>query len=509
MYNLTNYLMSKTNNSRNYFAFLRMWQSGVLLSAAALLMASCAKDGYDDDERFTSSVTGSSLTSPKAESITVTPSADGKSQTITWDVVKGAGGYLFSFYDTGNLDEPIVKDSLVDGCSVTVKREEDMNYRVDLRTAANTKLNNAEASETTQYTFSTFTATFKTIPAGSDLNEWFAANPIPDESIGENLNYDLEAGGQYTVSNVLDFDAHWVTLRSNSKTNPATIKYTDAASCINFAAPFNAKYLHFDCSGMAANIGAFGFSKEPTAERDAETGFVIFGDNTTFVNCTFDNVNGFFFWDNRKGQKVAAVQFLIDNCVVALTPPAFIKAGVIWTNNGGHINDLTISNSTFCNLSAEGDIYYFYQAGMYRAKDINMGADQGGPGNSVKYKNSTFYRIGYLNNEGEWGNYNGMNGKTDSYWTMTDCIFYSCSAKGGVPRRFLHGKTYSAGSNNCTFGNNTYMQADGSFDNVGNFDTSGTQIEEDPLFANPAAGDFHISGATQIARKTGDPRWLP
>ena len=47
MYNLTNYLMSKTNNSRNYFAFLRMWQSGVLLSAAALLMASCAKDGYD------------------------------------------------------------------------------------------------------------------------------------------------------------------------------------------------------------------------------------------------------------------------------------------------------------------------------------------------------------------------------------------------------------------------------------------------------------------------------
>ena len=260
---------------------------------------------------------------------------------------------------------------------------------------------------------------------------------------------------------------------------------------------------------MAANIGAFGFSKEPTAERDAETGFVIFGGNTTFVNCTFDNVNGFFFWDNRKGQKVAAVQFLIDNCVVALTPPAFIKAGVIWTNNGGHINDLTISNSTFYNLSAEGDIYYFYQAGMYRAKDINMGADQGGPGNSVKYKNSTFYRIGYLNNEGEWGNYNGMNGKTDSYWTMTDCIFYSCSAKGGVARRFLHGKTYSAGSNNCTFGNNTYMQADGSFDNVGNYDTSGTQIEEDPLFANPAAGDFHISGATQIARKTGDPRWLP
>jgi hypothetical protein len=129
--------------------------------------------------------------------------------------------------------------------------------------------------------------------------------------------------------------------------------------------------------------------------------------------------------------------------------------------------------------------------------------------NSVNYKNCTFYRIGYLNSEGEWGNYNGMNGKAESYWTMTNCIFYSCSAKGGVPRRFLHGKTYSASSGNVTFANNTYMQADGSFDNVGSYDTSGTQIEEDPQFANPAEGDFHISGPTQVARKTGDPRWLP
>ena len=83
------------------------------------------------------------------------------------------------------------------------------------------------------------------------------------------------------------------------------------------------------------------------------------------------------------------------------------------------------------------------------------------------------------------------------------------SAKGGVPRRFLHGKTYSASSGNVTFANNTYMQADGSFDNVGSYDTSGTQIEEDPQFANPTEGDFHISGPTQVARKTGDPRWLP
>jgi hypothetical protein len=472
------------------------------VGASVLFLTSCAKDGFDD-ESFDGGVSNAQVETISADDIKITSSADGKSQTISWPVVMGASGYRVNLIDASNPDAPIINDSIVDGCSVTGKREEDVNYKLTILPLGNAKKGNKDAAEVTSKEFSTFTKTFKTIPNGSDLNEWFAANPVPDDSIGRNLNYDLEAGGSYTISAVLDFDAHWVTLRSNSKSNPATITYTDATSCINFAAPFNVKYLHFDCAAMAANIGVFGFSKDPTAARDEATGFVILGGNTTIVNSTFDNVNGYFFWDSRKGQKVAAVQFLIDNCVVELTPPAFVKAGVIWTNNGGHINDLTISNSTFYNLTEAGDIYYFYQAGMYRAKDIGMTS------NSVNYKNSTFYRIGYLNNEGEWGNYNGMNGKAESYWTMTNCIFYACSAKGGVPRRFLHGKTYSATSGNVTFGNNTYMQADGSFDNVGSYDTSGTQIEEDPQFANPTQGDFHISGPTQVARKTGDPRWLP
>ena len=473
-----------------------------LTGASAFFLASCAKDGFDE-ETFDAGVSNTQVASISADDIKIDASADGKSQTFTWPVVMGAGGYRVSLIDAGNPDEPIINDSIVDGCSVTGKREEDVNYKLTILTLGNAKKGNKDAAEVTSKEFSTFTRTFKTIPNGSDLNEWFAANPVPDDSIGRNLNYDLEAGGSYTISATLDFNAHWVTLRSNSKSNPATITYTDAASSINFAAPFNVKYLHFDCAGMAANIGVFGFSKEPIAARDDATGFIIFGGNTTIVNSTFDNVNGYFFWDNRKDQKIAATQFLIDNCLVELTPPAFVKAGVIWTNKGGHINDLTITNSTFYNLTEAGDIYYFYQAGSYRAKDVGMAS------NSVNYKNSTFYRIGYLNSEGEWGNYNGMNGKAESYWTMTNCIFYSCSAKGGVPRRFLHGKTYSASSGNVTFANNTYMQADGSFDNVGSYDTSGTQIEEDPQFANPTEGDFHISGPTQVARKTGDPRWLP
>lgn len=474
-----------------------------LLGAGAMLMASCAVDGFED-ETVSSDVHGVTLESPNAADITVTNSADGKTQTFTWPVVDGAGGYLVSFYDAANMSEPIVNDSIVDGCSITVNREEDMNYLFTIRTLGNPKLNNAEAAQATSKEVTTFTPTYMTIPDGSDLNEWFAANPIPETAKTENLNYDLVAGGSYTVSSELDFDPYSVTLRSTSKTNHAKITYVGGAATISFANTLNVKYLDFDCAGMPKGNtgGVFGFSKSPTAERDAATGFVIIQNPVTIIGCNFDNVMGSFFTDNRKGQKVAAVTFLIDNCVVHLTPESAVKCGVIWTNNGGHINDFTISNSTFYNLEPSGDIYYFYQAGGYRAKDIGLAT------NSVNYLNSTFYRIGNHNTSdwGEWGNYNGMNGKTDSYWVMTNCIFFDCSNKGGVPRRFLHGKTNQP---TATFANNTYMAYDGTFQSYANYDNSGTVIEEDPKFADPSVADFHISGTTQVARKTGDPRWLP
>ena len=53
------------------------------------------------------------------------------------------------------------------------------------------------------------------------------------------------------------------------------------------------------------------------------------------------------------------------------------------------------------------------------------------------------------------------------------------------------------------------MKADGTFDDPGSYDKSGTDIKEDPQFRNPKSGDFTISGPTQVSLKTGDRRWLP
>ncbi len=469
----------------------------VKASFAALLllafgMASCTSDPLNE-ETWTPSVHNAQVESPKSDDITVVANAGGSTQTVSWPVVNGAGGYQVVLTDVG-ADE-VIADSLVDGCSVVFPREEDVNYKVSVLAKGNAKYNNTDAAAATVKEFSTFTPTFKTIPAG-DLNEWFAANPIPSEMKGENLNFDLIGGEKYTVSGALDFDGFTVTLRSTSKTNHAQVEYTTEKSEITFTAAFNAKYLDFDCHGMSGSKGVFGFSTNPTVEQDAATGFYLIKEPITIANCNFDNVNGYFLWDNKV--KTAAYTVLINNVLCHLTPSRSVES-VIWTNKGGHINDFTCQNSTFYNLDEANDCKYFYQAGGYRCTNLNLAT------NSVNYHNSTFYRIGW--NGGQWGNYNGMQGKNESFWVMTDCIFFGCSESGGVPRRFLHGQ--SGRQNTYTFSNNTYMALDGTFQPVGNYDISGTQIEEDPQFANPAAGDFHISGATQLARRTGDPRWLP
>lgn len=483
-----------------------------LLGASALFLTSCAEDGYDDDERFDAGVSNTQMEVVKADDITVTVSADGKSQTFTWPVVLGASGYRVRLIDVANPETPIINDSIVDGCSVTGKREEDVNYRLTILTIGNKAKGNTDASVEAVKDFSTFTPTYKLIPAGSNLNEWFAANPFPEETKSENLNFDLEGGAEYTLSATLNFGTQPVTLRSNSKTKHATINYTAEAS-ITFEAAFNLKYVDIDCSGMeigSTNHGIFAFSKEPVGQTATEidadkykwTGQII-ENPVTFVNCNVKNLKSYFFWDNQ--QKVCAVTMLVDNCVVHLAPEKSFAGGVFWTNKGGHINDLTVSNSTFYELPSCGfDYKYFYQAGGVSAHEIyNSDATT----NTLTYKNSTFYHVTW--NNGQWGNYNRMQGRAWSYWIMTDCIFYDCSTAGSVPRRFLHGQAYASSPANKTFSNNTYMKNDGTFQDPQNYDESGTIIEEDPMFADPANGNFTISGATQVARQTGDPRWLP
>ena len=479
---------------------------GILFIMTVALFVSCAQDGFDENEQFEAKVRNAQLESPKE--FTLTASADGKKQTIVWPVVYGASGYQVTLYDASNMSVALT-DSLVEGCTVTLDREEDVNYVLKILAKGNASLGNSDASEATQFTFSTFTPTFKTIPGGSDLNEWFAANPLPADKVGENLNFDLVGGAEYTVSGLLDFGANSVTLRSNSKSDWASITFTDVASEFSTSAGFVLKYLDIDCS--ASKAAFLSLSRTPAITPvvvnawGADYNFYRVKDNISILNCDITGVNSYFLWDNQVSVWYAD-NVLVDNCLVHLTTPKDSKAisgGYFWTNKGaGFFRNLTVNNSTFYN-TGEGDVKYFVQYGGFGNDQVKDPDTQlGWTDNTITYTNCTFYHVC---SSGQWGNYNGVAGKKTSYWIMKNCIFYDCSSSG-VARRFLAGKQNQT---TAEFENNTYMKIDGTFDNPSNYDNSGTDIKEDPQFADPANGDFTISGATQVARKTGDPRWLP
>jgi len=484
-----------------------------LLLTVGVLLASCARDGFDD-ESFNGTYPGyTNMPSPDASTITVKASSDKQSQTITWEAVEGAGTYTVSVYqgDSPNPQEnAIVKDRVVRVNYITVPRQEKTYYSATIKVNDNPAENNTAAEGFTPFSWGTFTIDIATIPGGTNLDAYFKANPIPVSFQGEDITYTLEAGAEYTVD-TLYADGYIFNLVGEDENNHSKVKFTGNHSSIMTGSALGLKNIDFD---LESSDDAFiKLVKNPVVQPqkinawDTDFYFYLIEDPISVINCNIKNMKSFFITDVKAHDSGMGVYFptnlLVDNCVVQMATPANNTnyAYFYMNNGGGFIKEMTISNSTFYNTTEFGFRYFTRYGGF--------GMDQartafGWETTTLTYKNSTFYNV--CQNDGQWGNYNGIFGKTTSYWVMTNCIFWNCSTSGSVPRRFLHGRA----SDTATFLNNTYMKADGTFQDPQNYDVSGTNIEEDPKFKDPANGDFHIgAGTKQATLGTGDPRWLP
>lgn len=451
----------------------------------SLFLVSCAQDGFKE-ETWSSDVHDQILVSPDADKIVVDKNADGSQWVITWPLVKGAKGFLCNVQNVTNPDVPavVVADSLVDGCSLTFPREEDSNYTLSIRAIGNEKYGNKDAEQATQKPFSSFSPTWKEIPAGSDISSWLAANPIPADLEGE-VCVDLVAGAEYTMSGNFDFGPHLACIRCTVASKPAKVRLTGNASFI-VADGFTMKNIEF--SAEESTSAFITFNKEPAVEKGTGDYYII--TNPLYIsNVKVDGVKSRLIHDNSV--KYCVKTCIIDNCVVR----ACAESGVPLIHmQGGFFCDMTARNSTFWD-SATGANNYFMQYNNSGRCDRAGFSTQ-----SITYANCTFYNIAY---KGQMGNYSGFAGRKESTFTLKNNIFVNCSSNA-VPRRF------TSGSNNTAtkaFQNNTYWY-DGADENVGTWDESGTQIMGDPQFANPAAGDFHYTGSAQKALGMGDPRWL-
>lgn len=475
------------------------------LATGALLVVSC-DDVYDSNETWSSDVKNTTLTSPKAEDITYVASTDGSTMKISWPVVYGAGGYEVTLLDVTDSENPVTVDTFknakIDGCSISATRNEDTNYEFQIKALGNAALNNKDAETATNSTYSTFAGSMATIPDGTDLAEWFEANPVPEDTTGM-LCYDLVPGGKYTLSKDYDFTTHQVTLRTTNKSNLATITYTGENAKLKTGTMIQLKFVNIDASASTQPVVEMSATPDESLKGASGKGdyYNILG-AVVFNGCNITGVNNNLFYDGNK--KYCVETLLINNCKIHLTSSSTtnINGNAVIYFKAGYANTLQIKNSTLWN-TGDSDAKYFVQYN-------NSGrADRAGyTGQYVIFQNNTFYNIA---KSGQWANYSGFNGQKYSNFTVQSNIWVNCGNKQ-IARRIMGGRgesSYPAGQVN--FSNNTYM-FEGEFEStngvVESYDTSGSAIEEDPGFKDPANGDFTVSGAAQLSKKTGDPRWL-
>ena len=436
------------------------FEKPIVVSAVCLSMilsvGSCAGDGFDE-ETFSGGVTNTQLESPDASKVSFEKLAGKPSVKVEWPVIMGAGGYLFSMYIVDDPTNPVavVKDSIIDGCSVACTYLDDTNYKVEIKTLGNDKYNNKDAASVSEVTWSTLVPA-TTIPAGTDLNTYFENNPITSGKDVE-VAYELEAGGSYTISGDLNLGVNNVQLRGN-KVNHAKVTFTGSGAIVSSGGGMALKFIDFDCDVVSKGS------------------FVKFGDVP-------EEIKGMNSYGN----------FIVRDCLIKFYQDAEIFN---FNSNNSFVKDFELSSSTLYNLSEASNGRFMRVAG-------GKGADVGWADCSMNFTSNTFYNISC---DQEAFNSNVWNRQKNTV-NLSKNIFYD-SCKGEFNRRIVGGRTDNAKTcdNNCYWykgGSGLEKEANG---NYGDKSTSAYGV--DPGFKDPANGDFTVRHSEVISHGSGDPRWL-
>jgi len=510
-----------------------------LLGASALFLTSCAEDGYDDDETWSSDVKNAQLQSPQLNDITISATTDKSKTVISWKAVGGARAYKVI---VNNVTEEIpvtVVDSIIDGVSFTIPRPEDSNFTLSILTLANTGLGNKDAETATVVKFSSFIPSVGTIPSKTDLSTYFKENPI--STVGDDLPevfcYDLEPGGTYTISDSLDFASisedgtisYPVTLRCTDKNNRPTITITSTDAPtednpenkrygrISTTVPLTLQNLNFDYSiipdNQAAKTAAIFLSDKTNLPVVGSTfKYVIKGGAVQCKNCDFTGLKGMFLFDNNK-LNYCIETFILDNCRIHFQiPEGNISSKAFFYLQQGFVKDLYIRNSTLWNTGA-GNIQYVISYNNSGRID-RAGYDKAVDTESVNINNSTLYNVGYQN----FANYPGFAGQSYTCFDIQNNIFVDAGKGGsGVARRLLGGRSASTYTKKCVFSQNTYW-TNGEAEKEGapasvegataTYDTSGNALQSNPALKDPLSNDLTPTGSEQVEKETGDPHWF-
>lgn len=479
---------------------------GILFTVFALLLTSCI-EGYENDEIWSSGVENVVLQSPAPDDVIITPSADGSKMKIEWPIVMGAGGYEFSLYIVDDPDNPLLvgeEKEIIDGNSVEREMREDTYYKVVIRSLGNPKYNNTEAESPSIIEYNNLLPVTSVIPDGTNLTEYFTANPIPSSST--ELCYELVGGGEYTMNGDVPIGMTSVTFRGN-KVNHAKITLVNG-SFLNSGAGLKLKFIDIDCSSFEGSITSNAIIRmdpvfdEAAAAATSTAGYIVIPMTSPVViqSCEIKGLVHYLFYDS--GMKYAIGTFLIKDCIIGQNTNSFGNATIRFQR--GMVKDLTLTNSTFYNEVAPAhSSNRICQISSGHVGSVKPTIEVWANG-SMTITNSTFYQF---SKGAQSFNSNGAMGQKTDKVTLQNCIVVDTSEEGGFVRRLRRGNTTAI----FTSGNNSYWY-NGAFpagEISSGRDESGTHLESDPQLTYLGNGQFTLNGAEQIARRIGDPRWLP
>ena len=489
------------------------WLSSVCYATVMLSLVTSCAEGVDDNERFSpgAGVTNAQLEAPKLDldNFKVQTAGDGsQSVDVSWPVVFGAGGYLANVTIVNDPENPIsvVKDSVIDGCHFSFKRELDTKYEVSVGTLGNEKLNNKPSVSPSVVAYSTMLPA-TTIPVGIEISQFIAEN-LPANSTDE-IAFELIGGETYQLSGKADLKVANVTIRGDRYNRPLVV-VSNEGTFLNQNG-LSLRYINFDMSEapLTSLITINGdadarFSTEALGLKamssDVKDGYIVMNP-VSLESCNLRNVPSSIIATGavNEGKSGWAFKNLrIDNCVVQFNK-ANSKPAISLEDNWGFagIERMTLNNSTFYNLANIKCRFLRYGVRMRPTQAFGPGATT-----EHTFTYCTFYKTftgdQFANNMDNSG----------LVATINHCIFYDIMR--------LDQYCFRSGTSCVTADNVSWLAGDEAklHNNVLKMST-----EEDPNFAGPTTEMFNLDeakggvnfrpqAAICIENKIGDPRWF-
>lgn len=488
----------------------------------ALLLGSCA-DGYESPDGIDHDVRNARMQTPSQDDITFKVSTDGTYATISWPTVSGAGGHEVTFKNVDDPENPVVIDGydnyILDGSTMTVSVEEDSKYELTIRTLGNAELGNTDDPEPKTYAYSTGVPSVATIPSGSDISTFW--NALELETGDTEVAIDLEAGGEYTLTELVDFSSHNITLRGDKVHRPM-VKIS-GNGCFSTYSGLKFKFINFDMTDATQESFLYMSNTDLPESIQAKNmpdkyvgskvqGNVYIVENPIYIaHCWFKNVPQSIIHDNKV--VCAFWYFTLYDCIVQLHPRANTTRGFISFEQAGRsIKNITIENSTIYNTNPDmsKSTYFIRYQNSSNSQPHKVYGELNAEyrSHTMKFMHSTMVNA-YHPNTSKWFMNNVAN--NDFFITVDHMVFYNCD--------YLY--RLSQGSRTFRF-NFWYNDNSGQHRDVETKDSSNMPFasEYDPQFTGDTMQELDFSlpnGGLNftpqeymiVSNEGGDPRWLP